>query len=153
MIRHNIVLMETALLKIANVLLASSNVKNSPYALSQVELAQLAIQVQTSQGISLDTDLSNIQIAAAVLDRQNKIFFKIRVFNEDLMFTFNSVRPLPLFSGNGTFLPELDTRYFARSKSNEEYIDLLPSEFEQCMRAPMDCTITSSTRLILGDAH
>ena len=153
MIRHNIILMETALLKITSVMLASSQGKNSPYAMSQTELAQLAIHVQSTQGLALETDLSNIQMAAAVLDGQIKIFFKIPVLNEDLLYTFYSVRPLPLFTGNGTLLPELDTRHFALSKGNEEYMDLLPAEFDQCVKTPMDCTITSSTRPISGNAH
>ena len=153
MIRHNIILMETAILKVASVLLASSQGKNSPYALSQADLAILSVQVYASDQITLDTDLSNIQMAAAVLDGQIKIFFKIPVLNEDFLFSFFSVRELPLFTVNGTFVPELDTRYFALSKSNEEYVDLQASEFEQCIRAPMECKITSSTRPISGNAH
>ena len=62
-------------------------------------------------------------MAAAVLDGQVKIFFKIPVLNEDFLFSFYSVRELPLFTVNGTFMPELDTRHFALSKSNEEYVD------------------------------
>ena len=79
MIRHNIILMETAILKIASVLLASSQGKNSPYALSQANLAILSVQLYATEQITLDTYLSNIQMAAAVLDGQIKIFFKIPV--------------------------------------------------------------------------
>ena len=68
-------------------------------------------------------------MAAATLDGHIKSFFKIPVNYKDLLFPFNLVWELPLFMDNGTFIPELDTHYFALSKSNEEYIDLIPSEF------------------------
>ena len=75
------------------------------------------------------------------------------VLNEDFLFSFYSVRELPLFTANGTFMPKLDTKHFALSKSNEGYVDLQASEFEQCICAPMDCKITSSTRPISGNAN
>ena len=153
MIRHNIVLQETAMLKIANVLLASLQGRVSPYALSQMEMNKLAAQVKANQGLELDTEMSNSHMAAAIIDGQIQVFFRIPILNEDLLFSFYSVRGLPVFTDNGTFVPEMDTQFFALSKANEEYIDLLPQEYEQCIRAPTDCRVTSSTNPISGQAH
>jgi hypothetical protein len=142
-IRHLQTVQQLTLAKYANVLLAASLQKTSPYALSQRELDSLANEVKTKRGLHLGRSLSEVRTTATIVDNQITLIFEVPVMDEGNLFNFFRITPLPVFAGNQTLMPEIDSAYIGISKTGSEYVMVSPDQFTRCVTEPATCQISS----------
>ena len=129
--------------KYANILLAGASKKVSPFALSQTELNKLADNIRAKEGLDLARNLERIDMQVAIVNNELKFFFSIPIIEDDHIFHFYKVVPIPVFADNKTFIPELDASNIAISKSGSEYISLTDLEYQKCTEDPDKCVTTS----------
>ena len=134
---------DVAMLKFANILTAAGNGKASSFVLPQDDLNKLANEVQAEKGIKLSTDLSQVKMLISVIDNRIQIFFNIPIEDEDQLFKFFKITPLPYFQANTTLIPKIDATYIAISKENSEYHSVDADEFNHCVDMPQDCRVAS----------
>ena len=130
--RHVKSVQMSTLIKYANILVAVAGKTTSPFALSQQELNKLADTVRTKEGINLARNLERIEMQVAIVNNNLKFFFSIPIIEDDHIFHFYKVVPIPVFADNKTFIPELDATNIAISKSGSEYISLTDLEYQKC---------------------
>ena len=143
MARHIQVVQQLTLSKYANVLLAASLHKTSPYALSQRELENMARELKTKNGMQLSTVINDVHTTAVVLDGQINLIFQIPIIEEQNLFNFYRIKPMPVFTGNKTLIPLVDADYIAVSKSGSQYVKLTGDQFTRCVTTPATCQVTS----------
>ncbi len=70
--------------------------------------------------LTLDTNINNARTLA--IGYENKITFIIEVpiLNDDKYFNFYSIRPIPEFSSNKTFYPDIDATNIAISSNGNK---------------------------------
>ena len=95
--------------------------KASPFVLSTDDLKQLAQKVLLEKNIQLNTDLNNVKMIITVIDNHIQLFFSIPIEDEDQLFKFFKITPLPHLNDNATLLPQINATYIAISKENSEY--------------------------------
>ena len=66
----------------------------------------------------------------SIINNALKFYFSIPIIEEDNLFQFNKVTPIPIFSDNKTFLPDIDAYNIAISKSEADSDD----EYRICHR-------------------
>ena len=57
----------------------------------------------------------------------------------DRYFNFYSIKPIPEFSNNETFYPDIDATNIAISSDGNKYVVLDQNEFDRCMDIPSIC--------------
>jgi hypothetical protein len=143
LIRHMQVIQQVTLAKYANVFLAASVQKTSPYALSQRELEQLANEVKLKRGLHLGRNMADVRTTVAIINNQITILFEVPVMEDNHLFNFFSVTPLPVFSANRTLIPDIDSAYIGISKTGSDYILVSPDQFTRCVAEPATCQVSA----------
>ena len=132
-----------AMLKFANILTSAGIGKASPFVLSTDNLKQLAQKVLLEKNIQLNTDMNNIKMTITVIDYHIQLFFSIPIEDDDQLFKFFKITPLPYFNHNATLLLQIDAMYIAISKENSEYYSVNADEFNRCIDMPQECRVAS----------
>ena len=153
MIRHMQTLQQLTLQKYAHILLAASLHKTSPYALSQMELDKLAGDMKIKNGLTLSKDLSQIRTTAYDFEGGIQLVFEVPIIEDANMFNFFRLTPVPTFRDNETFIPDIDTKTIAISKSGSEYLVVEPEEYTRCMTDQYRCRISSPVIPITQSSH
>ena len=141
------------MLKFANILTSAGIGKASPFVLSTDDLKQLAQKVLLEKNIQLNTDLNNVKMIITVIDNHIQLFFSIPIEDDDQLFKFFKITPLPHFNDNTTLLPQIDATYIAISKENSEYHTVDADEFNRCIDVPQDCKVSSPVIPLNEGAH
>jgi len=128
------------MLKYSQVLMSARDGRTHPYALSQRELRQLSTDIFEKYKIHLDTNINNVHTFALVFNNTISFLFDVPIVQDDKTFNFYSITQIPSFSGNDTYLPEIDATNIAISKHGDKYTTLTPTEFAKCMASPPVCT-------------
>ena len=144
-IRHMQVIQQLTLTKYANVLMAAQLGKTSPYAISQKELVFYSKQLQIEKGISIVTRVEDTKSTVALIDNQIQILIQTPIIDDQKLFNFYHIKPLPIFIENKTFYPELDAEYIAMSRSGSRYAEISTTEFTRCVIKPDLCTVSNPT--------
>ena len=131
--------LQLTLLKYEAALSAAQDSRTSPYTLSQKDLIELASKTHTQTRLTLDTNINNVRTSA--IGYENKITFIIEVpiLDDDKYFNFYSIKPIPEFSNNETFYPDIDATNIAISSDGNKYVVLDQNEFDRCMDIPSIC--------------
>ncbi len=116
------VVQQLTLTKYANVLMAAQLGKTSPYAISKQELVTYAKQLKTEKGIAIVTAVEETKSSVALIDNQIQILIQVPIVDEQKLFHFYHIKPLPTFMENKTFIPILDAEYIALSRSGAKYV-------------------------------
>ena len=82
MVRHLKLLIDTALQKVANILVASMTEVISPYALSQDELKKVASDAYANNKITVSTAYTDTQIKAVVVNNELTLIFRSPIVDE-----------------------------------------------------------------------
>ncbi len=157
--RYMIVLLTANTNKYSNLYLAASNGKNVPSGLSPSELKAVADRVKADKGIVLSTDLRQVGTLLMVVDNEIQLIFKVPILDDNQLFHFYSVLPIPIFSNDTTsgnittLVPELDAEYIGISKSGTSYIVVSSAEFSRCTTTPHLCQISSPILPMNKAAH
>ena len=125
---------DVAMLKFANILTAAGNGK-------------------AKKGIKLSTDLSQVKMLISVIDNRIQIFFNIPIEDEDQLFKFFKIMPLPYFQANTTLIPKIDATHIAISKENSEYHLVDADKFNRCVDMPQECRVASPVIPLMESSH
>ena len=142
-IRHLNMVQQQAIQKYAHVLLAASVHQTSPFALSQKELDKVADDLKTKKGIILARDLSATRMTGSVIEGELYLQIEIPIINDNNLFNFYQIKPVPVFNNNISYLPEIDANAIAISKSGSAYAVINNDEFETCTNRPWQCKIST----------
>jgi hypothetical protein len=142
-IRYMHVVQQLTLTKYANVLMAAQLGKTSPYAISKQELVTYAKQLKTEKGIAIVTAVEETKSSVALIDNQIQILIQVPIVDEQKLFHFYHIKPLPTFMENKTFIPILDAEYIALSRSGAKYVQVTATEFLKCILQPDICKVTN----------
>ncbi len=131
--------LQLTLLKYEAALSATQDSCTSPYTLSQKDLIDVAAKTHMETRLTLDTNINNVRTSA--IGYENKITFiiKIPILDNDKYFNFYLIKPIPEFSFNETFYPDIDATNVAISSDGNCYAVLDQNEFDQCMDIPSIC--------------
>jgi hypothetical protein len=152
-VRHLLLVQQNAIQKYAHIMLASSVRQTSPFALSQKELDQTADELKTKKGIILVRDLSSTRMEATIIDNELYIKIDIPIINENNLFNFYQIKPVPVFSNNKTLVPDIDAKAIAISKSGSDYVIVNNDEFETCTNRPWQCKIATPITPMSQNSH
>jgi len=152
-VRHLLLVQQNAIQKYAHIMLAASVRQTSPYALSQKELDQTADDLKLKKGIILIRDLSLTRMTASIIDNELYIQIEIPIVNDNNLFNFYNVKPVPVFSGNVTLIPQTDATIIAISKSGSDYVIVTSDELETCINRPWKCTVASPFISMSQNSH
>ena len=144
---------DITILRFANILTSTRSGKASPFVITNEELEELAKRAKEEKDIILDIDLNNIRVMMTLIDNDIQIFFDIPAKNEDRLFTFYKITPLPHFQENATLVPKIDANYIAISVANSEYHTVDTDEFNRCTDTPHQCRVASPVIPLTDDAH
>jgi hypothetical protein len=142
-VRHMQVIQQLTLAKYTNVLMSASLHKTSPYALSQKELNFIAADMQRQHGLQLSTNIKDVIATAVVINGELHLLFEVPIIEENNLFNFYRVKPMPLFTNNRTLVPIIDADYIAVSKSGSQFVKLTADQFTRCVTAPSTCQVSS----------
>ena len=106
--RHIQAVQISTLQKYANIFVAGASNKVSPYALTQRELNKLADNFRRKDGINIMRSLDKIDMNIAIINNELKFYFSIPIIEEDLLFHLYKVTPIPIFTDNKTYVPDID---------------------------------------------
>ena len=130
----------TTLLKYSQALMAAKDKRTHPYALSQNELKDLSLRTFSTYKVHLDTNINNVQ-TGVIIDNNTIVFiFDIPVIQQDKMFNFYTIIPMPTFQNNETFYPDVDAFNIAISKFGDKYTTLSDKEMQKCANDPPVCS-------------
>ena len=136
---------------------AGASNKVSPYALTQRELDKLADNFRRKDGINIMRSLNKIDMNIANINNELKFYFSIPIIEEDLLFHLYKVTPIPIFTDNKTYVPEIDATNIAISQSGADHIILTDDEYrictehnERCKTASLTSPISSSSSCVLS---
>ena len=69
----------------------------------------------------MDTNINNVQ-TGVVIDKNTIVFiFDIPIIQQDKLFNFYTIIPLPTFQKNDTHYPDIDASNIAISKHGDKY--------------------------------
>ena len=153
MARHIQMLLTATLNKWANIFVAASSGTVSPYALTPDEFQLISEETKRSRDLELTTTMEDIQMSCVVINNTLHLIFHIPILEQDQLFNFYRVDPMPVFSGTKTLLPEIDAQHIAISKSGSSYITLTSDEFSQCTTNSKNCQASSIISPMTADAH
>ena len=142
-LRHLLLIQQDAIQKYAHVMLAASLHKTSPYALSQKELDKVADDHKIAKGIILAKELGSTRCSASIINNALYLEIEIPIIIDSNLFNFYKIKPIPVFNGNTTLMPEIDSENIAISKSGSEYALITNEEFDTCMNRPWKCHIST----------
>ena len=129
----------TTLLKYSQALMAAKDRRTHPYALSQMELKELSLKSFSAYKVHLDTNINNVQ-TGVVIDKNTIVFiFDIPIIQQDKLFNFYTIIPVPTFQNNDTFYPDIDASNIAISKHGDKYTTLSDKEMQKCTNDPPVC--------------
>ena len=155
--RHIQAVQISNLQKYANIFVAGASNKVSPYALTQRELDKLADTFRRKDGINIMRSLNKIDMNIAIINNELKFYFSIPIIEEDLLFHLYKVTPIPVFTDNKTYVPDIDATNIAISQSGADYITLTDEEYrictehnERCKTASLTSPISSSSSCVLS---
>ena len=143
MIQHMQGIQQMTLLKYANVLMAGQLGKTSPYAISNKELLAQRQKLREEKGIIITDKIEDTRSTIGILNNTIQILIQVPILDEQKLFNFYHVQPLPIFKDNRTFLPDVDAEYVAISKSGSYYADVNSVEFTRCVITPEHCRVSS----------
>ena len=144
---------DVTMLRFANILTAARLGKVSPFIISQAELDEQAIKAKREKDVTLDTNMNNIKVTIIVIENQIQLFFNIPVMDDDRLFTFYKITPLPHFQNNATYIPKIDATYIAISAENSEYHTVDADEFNRCIDIPQECKVASPANHLTDSSH
>ena len=143
MIQHMQGIQQMTLLKYANVLMAGQLGKTSPYAISNKELLAQRQKLREEKGIIITDKIDDTRSIIGILNNTIQILIQVPILDEQKLFNFYHVQPLPIFKDNRTYLPAIDAEYVAISKSGSYYADVNSVEFTRCVITPEHCRVSS----------
>ena len=152
-IRMYINTIEIALLKYMNIFNAAINGKVSPYAMSQTDLHQFAIETKLLHGIQISTNLNFVQMAIGFENGQLQMFFSVPIVDKTQKFSFFKVQPVPIFMDNKTYIPDIDATFIALSHENSDYAVLDASEYQRCTQTPDRCQVSAPLTPMSSNNH
>ena len=152
-IRHLLMVQQNAIQKYAHIMLAASVKQTSPYALSQKELDQTADELKTKKGIILVRDLSSTRMSASIINNELYIEIEIPIIQENNLFNFYQIKPIPIFTGNMTLMPHVDATAIAISKTGSDYAVVTAEEFDNCIHRPWQCQISTPIIPMSQNSH
>ena len=138
--RHLQSILGLTLLKYSAALQMAQSRKTHPYALSQAELINLSTQYFSTHKIHLDTDTKNVQTTFIIHNNTIFFLFSIPIIQQEKVFHFYTLVPIPTFAHNSTLWPDIDTDNIAISKNGDKFTTLTPAEIENCLDEPPICT-------------
>ena len=144
---------DVTMLRFANIITAARSGKVSPFIITQAELEEQAIMAKRERDVTLDTNMNNVKVTIIAIENQIQFFFNIPVVDDDRLFTFYKVTPLPHFQSNATFIPKIDATYIAISAENSEYHTVDADEFNRCIDIPQECRVASPANHMTDSAH
>ena len=152
-------LLDTNVVKYSTLYVAASNGKTAPSALSSSELARTADRVEAEKGLTISRDLRQVGTELMMVDNKIHLVFKVPILDDDQLYHFYRVSPLPMFSNDTasgnitTLLPELDAEYIGISASGTSYVVLSASQFTRCTTTPEKCSVTSPIMPMNSNSH
>ena len=152
-IRHLLLVQQNAIQKYAHIMLAASVKQTSPYALSQKELDVTADELKTKKGIILVRDLSSTRMTASIINNELYIQIEIPIIQEQNLFNFYQIKPIPIFTANLTLIPEIDATAIAISKTGSDYAVVTAEEFDNCINRPWKCHISTPIIPMSQNSH
>ena len=141
-IRHLLMVQQSAIQKYAHIMLAASVQQTSPYALSQKELDATADELKMKKGIIIVRDLSSTRMTATIINNELYLEIEIPIIQENNLFNFYQIKPIPIFAGNITLMPQVDATVIAISKTGSDYAVVSADEFDNCIHRPWKCQIS-----------
>ena len=152
-IRHLLLIQQNAIQKYAHIMLAASVKQTSPFALAQKELDSTADELKTKKGIILVRDLSSTRMTASIINNELYIQIEIPIVQENNLFNFYQIKPIPIFTGNHTLIPETDATAIAISKTGSDYAVVTNEEFDNCINRPWQCHISTPIIPMSQNSH
>ena len=147
-IRYISQIIQTTVAKYAQILLASSAGKTSPYAISQETLAGLSRALYLHQGLNLQQDINLIKSKAYIDNNKLIIVFDVPVLAETHQYNFYQPTPMPIYNKDEVHMPVLDATHIAISKNGAKYLSMTHEEFRQCKTDPNECQVRRPARPI-----
>ena len=83
--------------------------------------------------INIMRSLNKIDMNIAIINNELKFYFSIPIIEEDLLFHLYKVTPIPVFTDNKTYVPDIDATNIAISQSGADYITLTDEEYRMLM--------------------
>ena len=152
-IRHLLLVQQNAIQRYAHIMLAASVKQTSPFALSQKELDTTADELKMKKGIILARDLSSTRMTASIINNELYIQIEIPIVQENNLFNFYQIKPIPIFTGNLTLIPEVDATAIAISKTGSDYAVVTSEEFDNCINRPWKCHISTPIIPMSHNSH
>ena len=146
--------LESSILKLANIITNSLMGSTSPYLLSQDKLNEIAIKYR-AQNIHLSNDLSEVAtMKGFYLNNELTFPMSIPILNEKDKYRVYKASPIPIFThdSDNVYEVDIDTKYLAYSTVSNHYRILTEEEFAFC-RLSKFCTISDVSRPITPDSH
>ena len=152
-IRHLLMVQQSAIQKYAHIMLAASVKHTSPYALSQKELDVTADELKMKKGIIIVRDLSSTRMSATIINNELYLQIEIPIIQENNLFNFYQIKPIPIFTGNLTLMPQVDATAIAISKTGSDYAVVSADEFDNCIHRPWQCHISTPIIPMSQNSH
>ena len=137
--RHLQLVLSTTLLKYSQALMAAKDGKPHPYILPQDELHKLTAKVFDMHKVHLDSNINNVITRTLIHNNSLTFLFDIPIIQQDKLFNFYTIIPLPSFSNGITYLPDIDATNIAISKNGDKYTTLSQPEMQKCLAIPPVC--------------
>ena len=138
--RHLQSVLGLTLLRYSTALMAAKDKKTHPYALSQEEITELSSKYFNLYRTHLDKDANNIQATVLITNQTIIFLFAIPIIQQEKLFNFYTIIPLPTFANDITHWPDTDIHNIAISKNGDRYTTLTTAELESCLDDPPVCT-------------
>ncbi len=152
-IRHLLLVQQNAIQRYTHIMLSASVKQTSPFALTQKELDATADELKTNKGIILARDLSSTRMTASIINNELYIQIEIPIIQENNLFNFYQIKPIPIFTGNLTLIPEMDATAIAISKTGSDYAIITEEEFDNYIHRPWQCQISTLIISLSQNSH
>ena len=91
---------------------------------------------------------------SAIVDKDAiNLIFHIPVYDEDQLYNFYGIDPMHIFQNNKTYVPQIDAKYIAISKTDLSYTLVTNDEYTQCVIQKGKCTIKNLIRPMTERVH
>ena len=92
-------------------------------------------------------------MTASIINNELYIQIEIPIIQENNLFNFYQIKPIPIFTGNLTLIQETDATAIAISKTGSDYAVVTTEEFDNCINRPWKCHISTPIIPMSQNSH